>query len=193
MKTRTLSLTALAATACIPHTGDTGDSAAPEADADADADTPPAPNPYSRYAGREVFEHAYAMEAPGALSCRLVWEVTGTPLAIPGSCRGCEFVFDVALAYDEAASSDDGTCGGLAGDFGLVYAYAPDYGDSGGGYALSGYYGAYYAFAPASFSGGRFVYASGFRDRRYEGEGGEQPELVGLYFTEHYAGEVTVE
>ena len=162
-----------------------------DSDSDSDSDTDADPNPYSSYTGKETFAYAYGADKAGDYNCELLYDTRGTPLDIPSTCDGCEFVFDVELSYNSSSSYDDGTCAEIATDLNYVYGYSSNY-NGYGEYAMYGYYGYYYAWAYAEFSGSSFEYYTGYIDYYYSGDYGYYPQYAGQYFTRYTAGFATV-
>ena len=153
-------------------------------------------NPYDHVVGYETFSFAYA-GTPGELDCQLVWAVTGEPARIPENCVGCEFVFDVQLAYDAgpqrgASFDDSGVCADLAKSTGSYrYAYSKRY-DA----LLVSYDAVYYLqWLDATWEphedkdGGRLTYGGGVRDVDLSAY---DTSYAGYYYTYYWYGVIDV-
>jgi hypothetical protein len=149
-----------------------------------DCDGEPAP-PGSDYSGWETFEYS-AGSSFGARDCELYWDAEGEPWDDVGGCVGCEFVFDIDMSFDSAASTDNGTCASLMVDSSYTYGYTDDY-NGYGAYLMyySSYYGTFQAWGNASLVGATLEYSYGYEDWDYYG--------TGTYYTYIWAGEAELD
>ena len=151
---------------------------------------------YTDYDGTEVFTYGIADSSAGAagVDCLVHWNTTGTPIA---PCSGCEFAFDVTLAYSATDSTDNGvwsSCPVLQTDWSYAYAYTDDYYGYGSYALFQDSYGAWSPWAQATFDGTTFSYTSGDVDYYYSNSGGYYPDYTGaVLITFYYDGFATVQ
>lgn len=91
-------------------------------------------------------EQLVISSSPDDTSCSLYWSASGSPAAL--GCATCAFTFDIDFTFNDALSTQDGTCSGRAVDRSETYVLVSD----DGGYQIGTWDGSSYAlFASASF------------------------------------------
>ena len=195
---------AAATTTCTPASGyvltnddcdDDDDSVNPSApevcddETDNDCDSAADEYCYEDWTGEASLEYGYG--GYGERSCELYWSTVGTATTA-ASCRNCEFVFDVDLTYDTAASAEDGTCtsaiwydgNAYADDHSFTYGFVEDYGGYGEA-LLFDYFGSFYLwyFASMDLNNATLTYSYGYEEYPYGS----------YYYTYYRTGEAALE
>lgn len=182
---------------CDNELDDDGDGDADCLDPDCrDAEACDAYGDYFEFDGYEFFQYGVGHDGPGAVSCYVFWDVTGTRVPL---CPDCLFTFETEHDFNDRLSFDDGSylvCPNLSQDFSYVYGYTENYlgadGTNYGPYLIYEYEGAFIGWAPASFDGTTFRYGEGYIDYYYAGTYGYYPEYAGTYLTNYYGGQAIV-
>ncbi len=150
---------------------------------------------YVSWEGVEVYEQG-RFSVPTQRDCEIYWNMSGERAF--NDCDSCEFVFDVTMTYDSAASSDNGTCAAsnsnwpygteLMADIQFSYGYTSDYtyyGYSYGPTFMVDFYGYWYPmtlFYQVGLtdldSSDKLTYKYGYKDYEY----------AGVYYTYYHYG-----